>query len=171
MIYRKRHNEIYPDPDSLTNDMVSNYLSYGFHNSHKAQMSLTNPDTRYMETGFLRKKEARSHIFSIFNTRPNGSYIGTPTPKGKKDLLADCSIYVHTDLRYSKEKRCYIPSGEPYGFFIALWKDGTVTKVPWYDRVFYKLPNGRYALAYADEAGIPSNIITYSKHLQKYKGK
>ena len=167
-IYRRRHRGMYPDGNSLTHDMAYHYDSYGFHGQDEAMMSMTNPYSRYSDFDFVRKNYTGFQIFTIFNKRPDGSYIGTKTPVGKKDMLADTVIYVHENIRYYKGDRT---TSKPVGFYIALWKDGTVTRVP-YDQLMY-VPDalGKYHWAFQGQAGIPTGALTYAQFHKKYFGK
>ncbi len=51
----------------------------------------------------------------------------------------------------------------PVGFYVVLWDDGSVEKIPYYQRLYVPKPNSEWVMAFPGQAGLPKNTLTYDQ--------
>jgi len=182
-VYRYRHGNAYPPEDlDLVLDVQTHPQAYGLPKRNEAEnirqvaRCFTNDDTRKSEmlSSFYawghRKNPILGSIYYIQNRRLDGTLVGSAKPAGTRDLLAWTDLYVH---------------GNPArGFYLTLWDDGRVERVP-YDQILYAprsllksrramtkaalknyvcKPNaGGLLMAFPGQAGLPSNTLTHQE--------
>jgi hypothetical protein len=80
---------------------------------------------------------------------------------GSREVLAYTSLYYHEQIRRFNGVKDTI---DPVGFYIVVWNDGTVEKMP-YDQVLYvKDPQtGRMYKGFTGQAGT-ANAETFDQH-------
>lgn len=89
-----------------------------------------------------------------------------PKPADTRDVLAMTDIYFHKNTRYPPTGA---PSWNPVGFFLVLWDDGEVTRVP-YDKVLRSnLPGGAQMYAFPGQAGVPSTAVKFSERFKRLR--
>jgi len=162
-IYRQTHDGDFPDKKSggLFGDIYNHFSNYGFKTLDEAAAATDNPDTVYADSADARKYPDKTIIIGIFPNRFDGSPFGSPKPSGTKDVWASSNIYNHLNPPDFNNGRKNL---NPVGFYMVLWDDGEVQKVP-YDQILYA-PIGsgpRYNPAYPGQAGVPWDSVTYAE--------
>lgn len=182
--YRNAHGGAYPH--GLPLDLARHPQDYGLAdqgfaaNLRAVSRLLSNPDTQFSDfapaaSPSARQVYARTSIpYFILPKRPDGASMGDPKPAGTRDVLAWTDIYVHRNIRDSKVVN-------PLGFYLVLWDDGVVEKVP-YNRIL-SVPQGpiarelesgisyaqafhtpgQYTSGFRGQAGVPSYAVTYDE--------
>jgi len=169
-IYRKRHGGWYPrGMADVMADMVMNFHAYGLPSWRRAVNRFDNPDARYSDIDSrpdVAKQARATNVipYMMRSKRPDGQPIGGPTRPGTRDLLAWTDIYLHQNLHIVTETH---GTSNPVGFYLALWADGQVTKIP-YDRVLYIQHGNDFADAFPGEAGVPPGALTLREFRQKF---
>lgn len=161
--YRSRHNGAYPPkPSTMLKDLhtVQDLQQYGFKDFKQALRVFTNPDSRYSDSPFSRKYPDTDIVYRVYDKRFDGSPVADSKPSGTRDVLASTNIYSHQNVRTFPHSHS---TNNPVGFSLVLWDDGTIQKIP-YDRVLY-VPkgNGDFFTAFPNQAGVPSNALTYDE--------
>ena len=114
-----KNNGIYPTtPTSLAGDLMKYPEYYGFDSYQESLPIFLNPDTIY-----IGADPAVRIAYSLNIGRPDGKLLGSPKDKGSKDLWALTRIYYQVNRGRVKNN--------PVGFYIALWEDGIVEKIPY----------------------------------------
>ncbi len=162
--YRSRHGGEYP---SKAGDIVVDMITHN--RDYKVLPSdFSNPDSKYSDSPAARNSPQAYFPFIVPGKRPDGSPIGGPKPPGTRDVLAYCDLYYHRNIRVFKGDRT---TSNPVGFYIVLWDDGQVEKVP-YDRLmFVPKGGGEHGYAFQGQAGVPTNARTYKDFYANVVGK
>jgi len=167
-IYRERHEGSYPisatGPGSFDEYFSSKLTSFGFKTLDDVKRAIVNPDNQYDDSPFVRK-DPNTYVLSSYPTlRPDGRTIGSPRPKGTRDVISNTSTYYHQNPLFLNDPR---PYANPVGYHMVLWDDGTIEKVP-YDSAFYmsvETSDGQsYSVVFPTQAGLPWNCITYAEY-------
>ena len=175
--YRKNHDGMYPQKTGdLYLDIYKHpeYYGIGVGLNGMARWwkivdfihSFNSPDFKYADSPALRNlpKSSGSIPFIISDKRPDGNAVGGPKPPGARDVLAYSDLYVHQNVRYYKGDRT---TSNPVGFYIVLWDDGTVTKVPYNNILYVPQRYGDFGCAFPGQAGVPSDAMTYKEFEEK----
>ena len=112
-IYRRAHGGAHPatyGPDCLDADMTAAPRRYGLPdrgagNSEQVGRFFTGPGSQTVR-------------YFLHNRRPDGTLVGTPKRAGGRDVFANTDTFVRNS-----------PQGAT-GFYLVLWDEGTVGKVP-----------------------------------------
>jgi hypothetical protein len=113
--------------------------------------SLKSSDCRFSDSTATRA-EATGYPFVLSYSRPNGTLIGSKPKDGHRDVLAYSALYARQNIRYDQQSRRY--EANPIGFYLVLWDNGAVTRVPFDERLF--VPNGdSWEIAFPGQAGVP----------------
>jgi len=174
-VYRQRHGNKYPpNVSALMDDILADCIAqppgqaYGFKDGKNAREYLKesvslflNPDSRYADDPVARHSLSNVVAYIMTDKRPDGTLIGDALASGKRDVLLSTDIYVHQNsVIYPKAHS----TTNPVGFYVVLWNDGVVQKVP-YDQILY-VPkgDGDFTHAFPGQAGVPSNALTYDQY-------
>ena len=171
-IYRARHEGNYQDKRGMVlHDMLNNPQPYGFQNNEEVVVALSNPDVQYDDLSFMRINPQRRVASAILASRPNGAPIGSIKPQGTKDVLAYITTYYHKNPPRTGSEQ---DVANPIGFYLALYDDGTVAKIPYdeatsvYEIIDLNSNKLRLSLAFPDQAGVPYNTLSYEEDWKTY---
>ncbi|MDF2440701.1 MAG: hypothetical protein JWN98_1685, partial [Abditibacteriota bacterium] len=169
----KRRNGSYPQyRTALYRDIKSDPNAYGGSRWQDIWHELENPDIRFSDNPHDRKfaTEKNMHIMPYtFNIkRPDGTPLGTAKPPGKRDVLSWTNLYVHQNIRQFKGERT---TSNPVGFYLVLWDDGQVEKVPHDQILFVPTKPGTWITAFPNQAGVPSTALNYDQFHQRLGAK
>lgn len=142
--YHKLNGETYPSNlDVLMGEMRVDPAGYGISEADAKSLfdQFTNPDTRYT---FMRTNGARTIPYHMQTTRLDGTALGSAKAPGMRDALAWTDMYVHQNWRKG------IPTTQ-IGFYLVLWDDGTVERIPW---------NAILWVPYVPEQQLPTRPVT-----------
>ncbi len=174
--YRKQHSGQYPPNASyLVKDLILHFQNYGiakgnvtgFQRFLKVRQfirSFSNPDARYSDDPSDRQHPNTIFPFFISNKRPDGSPVGGPKPPGTHDVLAYTNLYFHENVRHFRGD---LTTSHPVGFFIVLWDDGSVQKIPYNQLLYVPQGYGNFGNAFPGQTGVPSNAMTYKEFQEK----
>jgi hypothetical protein len=84
--------------------------------------------------------------------------VGSVKKPNTRDVLSYTSIY------FSGKKDVDDGVDGPWGYYVVLWDDGRVDKIP-YDLVTYSLEQLGLSVSFPRSAGIPNNSLTYAEQL------
>lgn len=163
-IYRSRHGGQIGD---LPGDYINNPQVYGFKDVLEAAHAFYNPDVRYSDAAYEREAQARGTTvvpYATYNTRPDGTPLGAPKPPGTRDLLASCRLYFHMNARDFDGDRQTI---KPIGFYLLLWDDGAIEKMPWHKMLYVPKGGGEFGFAFPGQPNIPANAMNYVDYYRK----
>lgn len=162
-VFRRGHGGRLPGNTSeFITDLMGHAKEYGIRAA-----DLFNPDARYASDPAARAYPKAYFPFMILHERPDGSPIGGPKKAGERDILAVCDLYAHLNVQHGKTG----DTVHPTGFYIVLWDDGRVEKLPIGKRVDVYRGNGRFSRGYAGQAGIPAGSESFEqKRQRKRKG-
>ncbi len=168
--YRLRHEGKYPsDTAEIIRELARNALQYGFQNLSGADPVFTNPDTRYADAYSKTPPEQANQIwiYQVIGKRFDGTPQGGPKPLGTRDVLAQTHIYFHRNIRNLEDQASTI---NPVGFYLVLWDDGQVDKIP-YDQLLYA-PDARggYVHTFPGQAGVGPDILTHDEYYTRLVG-
>ena len=174
-LYQKRHNGEYPaieDGKDIDDDRVDNFKAYGYNDPSEAIKAFHNPDMKYSDMAHGSPQPETYFPYMMWSKRPDGTRIGSPKQAGTRDVLAYTDIYYHENIRLYKGD---VTTTKPVGFYLVLWEDGDVTKVPYQD-VQYAPPkptgNGgaTQKVVFPGQAGAPPEGVVsraeYDKRVQ-----
>ena len=172
--YRTRHGGAYPrgSTDFLM-DVANHPQAYGIAVGDGTSVfrKLQNPDVRYAEASLGQKMIP----FILFPPRFDGQALGSPKPAGTRDVLASTAMYVLTNWKHG------IPTGD-VGFYLVLWDDGTVERVPPSQKLIVPLAGlvgksmtraalrraardgkAEWTYGFPGQAGLPGNTLTIAQ--------
>jgi hypothetical protein len=124
--YRQLHAGRYPTGIDIFRS-TEDYKQYGYARMDDFRSIFFNPDSQYSESAFERKNFERSTAYGLSTTRRDGTPIGEFKLPGTRDILARCDIYAH-DLSPIRDGKATM--GNPIGFYMLLWDDGQISKIP-----------------------------------------
>ncbi len=168
-VYRRLNNGKLPDNahgKSLVSDIILHPKEYGFTTGDQIKAFLLNPDMKYADGHQKDPQPESTFPYSFPVTRPDGTAKDGPKATGTRDVLAYTDMYFHRNIRNFKDKPA---TNNPVGFYLVLWDDGQVEKVP-YDKVEFTQPEARamgsftQTLVFPGEAGAPSRTVTYAEY-------
>ena len=154
--YRKRHNGDFPDTTQLRADMMDPAAGYSI-----SVKDLESPDCKYSDIAGQRMTSPCWHLI-VEDKRPDGTSLREPKERGKRDVLARSDLYYHRNVQHGNKTMSFSPTG----FFIVLWDDGEVEKVPYHRGVWAPLGGGRSRLAIDTQAGLPPGTRTYDEQFK-----
>ena len=111
-VYRRTHGGAFPatfGPNSLVADMAAAPRRYGLPDRGAGNMEQVGR--------FFTSPGSPSIAYFLHNKRPDGTLKGTAKQAGARDVFADTGLFVRNN-------------GAMAGFWLVLWDDGTVGKVP-----------------------------------------
>lgn len=179
--YRETHGGTYPAGFSaLYGDMRFDPQGYGFaeESARVVEEALANPDTRYTN---MRSMDKLLTPYLMSPVRLDGTAIGDPKAPGTRDVLAETDMYVQQNWRKG------IPTTQ-IGFYLVLWDDGSVERIPWNSDAIRWVPyipeqqlkqmpvtasvvaeavqrgGGAWTRAFAGQAGVPANALTAAQY-------
>lgn len=157
-VFSKRHDGRLPARGSdLYNDVVMS-SDYGIEGD-----TLLNPDCQYSDMAPMRGSANRCFPYVLVDHRPDGTRIGGPKASGTRDVLAWCDLYMHWNFKNEAQGP---GSMSPVGFFLVLWDDGEVERIP-YDQVLFYSPGGtKWNYAFPGQAGVPGPTKTFEQRFE-----
>jgi hypothetical protein len=166
-VYRSLHGGNYP-PSSVAFfvDRLNNYKRYGCRSFSEATTPFgVNPDMAYSDVPAFRQKWTVIDPFVTPLMRPDGSAKNGRKSPGTRDVVAYTGMYFHLNLRHYNGFKDTI---NPQGFYVVVWDDGAVEKVPYANVLWVRHPGQQsYALAFKGEAGVPSDAISFEQLYSK----
>lgn len=152
---------------TLAKGIKSNLDIFGFKNRMAVDLSFRNHDTIFADESYKEDPEVIIPPFVICDTRPDGTKIESSMPSEKRNVLAFSKIYFYHDSTVFPDGKT---TQNPTGFYLVLWEDGEVTKVP-HDKVRFVHPQrtGSYAECFPGQEGIPANMYTNAERWKKAK--
>ena len=162
LIYREKFKRYPANPIELLGDMGSHYRDYGLAKAADAKSIFTNPDTANSTSPTLRAHPNQVLIYSFAPKRFDGQAIGSPKPRGKRDVLAFTDLYYFPNDTVNWNNIAN-STMNPVGFYIVLWDDGRIEKIA-FDKVLY-VPQGKnnWGLGFPNQAGLPQNTKSYDE--------
>ena len=176
-IYRKNHGGSYPNEKGavgfLFDEIEKHPTDYGFGETKSIQdlqkviRTFVNPDTKYADhLGHVDPDKVSVILTQMHKQRWDGAAFGSPKPEGTRDVLAETSLYFHPNWPGLKQTG---RPANPVGFYIVLWDDGEIEKIP-YDQVLYATTIDKdypddisYQVVFRGEAGLPWDTVTYQE--------
>ena len=159
-VYKSRKGVLPPTDIQLSDDTYQNPSAYGFKSNMDAARWGRNPDMKNADLYKSLPEPESMRPFHIAATRPDGSRRFGAKITGNRDILAFSDIYffrnecMFKDGHYTKK---------PVGFYLVLWEDGEITKVP-HDQVRYVRPQrAPYGECFPGQAGTPEITYTYEE--------
>lgn len=163
-IYRQRHTgDSVVDIMKALQDVQANKTAYNISPEMDIFAEMHNPDSIY------RYPNAHNMIpYSIENTRPDGAKVGSSVIAGKRDVIITTNIY-YTNNSSNTVHPTKGSSLNPVGFYMIVWDDCQVERIPYYDTFYYKTPDegGSYTVGFKGQAGLPENAVTYDEMNRK----
>lgn len=172
--YRSKHNGQYPiNPTVLVQDLYDNPRNYGFNNLDDVDKVIKSPDWRFSDKWVLTHDGKPTTVghpenfvpYLITDKRPDGKPISGPKMPGTRDVLMYTDMYYHVNNHW---KTTHDSIQKPVGFFLVLWDDGQVQKVPYNQLQF--VPNATSSdanIAFPGQAGVPKTALSYEKYYQR----
>lgn len=111
-LYRTTHGGAYPaayGPNSLLGDIAAHPQAYGPDQG---------ADSTALAIPYFTSPGTPRIAYFLHGRRPGGTPVGTAKRAGTRDVLAYTNLYVRNQ------------SHGPTGFYLVLWDDGTVSRVP-----------------------------------------
>lgn len=164
-VYRKLNNGAYPKWSiDLYNGVLANRKAYNISSTKDLDDIFYNPDYRYSDTYQNNPPPniENTILYQITDLRPNGS---TVTGESGHDIIAWTDIYVHKNIRHFPDHDV----SNPTGFYVVLWNDGRVEKIP-YDQRLYAPRDNNWQLAFSGQEGLPAGTLTYDEFYVKIMG-
>ncbi len=158
-LFQSRHGTRPRSALELHRDIRANMSVYGFRDVKSVFTRNYQPDMQYADYHFADPPGTVAEPFVWVVRRPDGGEIGGPHRTGERDTLAYSDIYYYGDA-------CLFPNGKmtkhPTGFYLVLWEDGEVTRVP-FDQIRFAYPQRENAPSecFPGQAGVPS--VTYTE--------
>lgn len=158
-VFLKRHGRPPRIPSEFVREIQRNF-DYPF-----AFDDLLNPDCRYADAPQARHA-ARCFPYILYHLRPDGQPLLGPKREGTRDVLAMTDIYFHKNR---KNPARGTGSWAPVGFFLVLWEDGEVTRVPFDNVLLYKTRDGGEKYAFPGQAGVPATAVGFREHFKRLR--
>ena len=183
-IYLKNHPDAFKDStlahskgSSIWNllfpDMLKNRSAYNLPDGLTPYEYFHNPDMKYSTVWASEVKSGvdLSHIvpFTASLLRPDGTMIGSPKAPDTRDIYAYTDFYVHNNFHFNAQDMMKSATN-PVGFYLVLWEDGSVERVP-FDKVVYapsKTESNAYYEAFSGQAGLPADSVSYVEDYMKH---
>ena len=162
--YASRHNGRLASADitDFISDIYGNANAYGFRDRSAAKNLLSNADTIYSDDANVRRQAQNFFPYYLPSTRPDGSSISGGKPAGTRDVLAYSDLYFHSNLTWNARRTA--AKQHPIGFFIVLWDDGSISRVPYEQTVFQPQGERRWVLGFPGEAGVERGAVSYTRY-------
>ena len=167
--YKKLHGGVYPpNASALVSSLYSNCHDYGFANLDQVDRVIKNSDWQFSDKWapyHTASPDARSSSivpYVIPSSRPDGSSLMASAAPGTKNVLMYTDMYCHMNRHWISKIRSTIT---PSGFWIVLWDDGTVQRIP-YKNVLYVRNGttpGDFGIGFRGQAGLPENVRTFEE--------
>ena len=154
-VFRSRHGGRFPATGiELINDIERR-------GAYQLELdALENRDCKYPDQAPLRAGSGRCFPYYISGRRPDGSQLGGDKPPGTKDVVAWTDLYFHWNFNHPPHK---IGSMSPVGFYLVLWDDGQVARVPYEKVLFYPAGVNGWGFAFPGQAGVPGRTETFDQ--------
>jgi hypothetical protein len=165
--YRSMHHGEYASStNDIVSDIIKNFHSYGFNSSDEALASGHNPDSAYSTSKWDRDNFKTEIPYIVSNQRPDGTHFGAPTAYPGRDVLLYTDLYVHPN--YAKVGTKSIM--QAVGFYIVVWDNGSIQRIPYDRSLMMPAPNKRKAwtTVFPGQAGVSPDAIPYKKYYERY---
>lgn len=163
LVFRKKFNRYPSDIMELHNDVVPHFRDYGFSSRDEANAIFTNPDVidRNFPPSFLQHPETII-AYHMDAKRFNGQMVGSLKPPGQHDVLmwTDLYYFPNQNVNWTKFEASTM---NPVGFYVVLWDDGRVEKVPFDKTLYVPRPNQVWTTGFPGQAGLPPGCKTFDE--------
>lgn len=166
--YRGSHGGKWPSGGDLTLDMLSHPQQYGFRDGRAASRAFRNPDTGFAEDPAVRRMGADVMPWLLHTARPDGLLVGGPRPAGLRDVTATCDLYVHMHVQHVPGSDSAV--ADPRGFYIVVWDDGAVERIPLKDTLRVNGIGG-WVTAFRGQAGVPKGAVSFDEFMKRRAGR
>lgn len=153
----------YPESEiELINHMGTHLPLYGLANQAEVRAITSNPDMIYSWVPYFRQNPKTVIAYTFRNKRFDGQPVGSPRPQGQRDVLASTNLYYFPNTKMDW-KNIKASTMNPVGFYVVLWDDGQVEKVP-FDKVL-QVPKGNneWTTGFPGQAGLPEGTKTFDE--------
>ena len=153
---------------AVTKDLSTHRDEYREFQGISFAEQMSNPDTEYSD-GYAGRKVLNAFVYAENPFRPDGKPVGGPKPPGTRDVLAQTSIYFHLNGISSKDG--HIPTTvNPVGFYLVLWDDCSVERIPYYDTRMApsSIEKGSFHVCFRGQAGTPPGTMTFDAYNAKF---
>ncbi len=160
-VYQKRHNGRHPGSlIDIVNDVASAKEQYGFTTMDQVAQLLANPDTRFLSDPNLRR--LNPCVYEVRDKRFNGQPVGSPRPNGQRDALTWTSLYYFENAQINWGD-VNSSTMNPAGFYLVLWDDGQIEKVPFSKTLWVPQGSNNWVVAFPGQAGLPKSAKTFDE--------
>jgi len=162
--YSGRHNgqPASTDVTGFISDIYANTNAYGFRDRGAAKNLLSNADCIYSDDVNVRRQAQNFFPYFMPSTRPDGSSITGTRQADTRDVLAYTDLYFHSNLTWNA--RHTAAKQHPMGFFIVLWDNGAISRVPYEQTVFQPQSERRWVLGFPGQAGVARSAVPYTRY-------
>jgi hypothetical protein len=118
---------------------------------------LRTPDA-HLADGYTKGDQSFSeYALTYLTPRPNGQPRPAFPKDGERDVWLYCETYARTGTRVYRDHTTKL---EPMGYYVVLWSDGVIEKVPTLDMVGYQDSPRSWTFTFKGQAGLPKNTRT-----------
>lgn len=160
-VYQDKHGRFPQDANVLWQEVSRTPQEYGFSSVQQASPAFTNPDARYSDWGSERRFPDAVMPYYILNKRLDGTLVGSPKAAGQRDVYIYTALYTHHNVRHFQGERS---TENPVGFFVVMWDDGSIERVPYDQRLYAPYGPRTHAVAFRGQAGLPAGTLTYDQY-------
>ena len=153
---------------SVIRDMSQHREEYREFQGINFMEAMKNPDVEYSDLPPALRSSENKFIYGENSYRPDGSPIGSSKLPGTRDVLAQTNIYFHENSNAGTEwTKTTI---NPVGFYLVLWDDCTVERIPYYDTLIATGTHekGTFHTCFRGQAGVPADALSYDEQNAKY---
>lgn len=164
-VFRTRFNRYPTSSMELQNDMVRNLGTYGYSAKDQIKTVFTNPDVIHSPNPIFRQNPSAVIPYQMPSTRFDGQPISAPKPQGQRDVLAMTNLYYFPNTKVNWTN-FDASTRNPVGFYVVLWDDGQVEKIP-FDKALYvpqdNKEQGSWGFGFPGQAGLNPGVKTYDE--------
>ena len=164
LVYREKFKRYPPSGMALLIDMESRLKDYGLTNPNQANLILTNPDV--VNSADPMRRDAgnitKYLCYKFSRSRFDGQTVGSPKASGVRDVLAYTDIYYFPNSHVEWE---HIDSSSmnPVGFYVVLWDNGQVEKIPFDKALYVPISKNTWQLGFPGQAGLTKGTKTFDE--------
>ncbi len=168
---KRRNGLLMVNPFILQPEAEFNLSSYGFKSRDEVQALFRNPDLRFSDSASTREnwRNTEAYQIAVLNDpfqRLNGTLTNSPKLPGTRDVLLYTSTYYHKNIHRGNGITMH-----PVGFYVVLWDDGQVEKIPYQKQLWApsRMSPGYYLPAFRGQAGLPKHTLTYDQYFNQLR--
>ncbi|MDF2441646.1 MAG: hypothetical protein JWN98_2630 [Abditibacteriota bacterium] len=159
-IFHQRFKRYPQSSMELLNDMGPNHRIYGFASAAKSREIFANPDMIHSSVAMFRQRPADIIAYQMPAKRFDGRPIGSSKPHGQRDVVAWTELYYFPNIKVNWEGMD-ASTMNPVGFYVVLWDDGEVEKVPFDKALSVPQPNKEWKTGFPGQAGLIAGTKTF----------